>query len=95
MTDRIYITGDRTFNTGDDNVLFIVQNQAVLTIPCDDGCFQIGDIFKVFRETNGSVTIALDTDVMLLSAGLSITKQYGYITIQKIEENTWIGFGDF
>lgn len=77
------VLGDQTvtMNNGAGNVVTIPANSAV--------AFPIGTRIRVLQLGAGATTIAITTDTLL---GVnSISSQYGWVDLEKLDATTWIG----
>jgi len=91
MTQNI-ISSSRTFNTGEEGILNIVDTEGLtLTLPNDSTYnFVIGDEIRVFNDTLSDVNFIVENGVTLHSHGTSL-RSYGYCFFIKVAANTWVG----
>jgi len=92
----IVVTGNKTLGSGDDGSLQRVTAAATITIPKDTTYkFVTNDQIDVIRNTTDAVSVVPATGVILNSAGTSISKPRGFVSLLKTGDNTWLGWGDF
>lgn len=86
------VSDDKTFANGDDGTVCVATAEVQFTIPPD--VFRIGDILCILRNTASAVTIAAGTGVTILSPSLTVSRDKGFVSICKIDNNMWIAWGD-